>query len=121
MRDDDGDASDIRAPDCPPKEIAMSRRKGVPPTGFDRRPLAVALALSIGAVLCTSAQAQEAGKLWISNAIPAQPQLTEAGIQQEIKTFFSNFPGGAAAKLHVTGNVVFGNKAVYNYDFEPLP
>ncbi|MBW8811573.1 MAG: RHS repeat protein, partial [Lysobacter sp.] len=67
------------------------------------------------------AQAQEAGKLWISNAIPAQPQLTEAGIQQEIKNFLSNFPGGSAFKLLVTGNAVFGNKAVYNYDFEPLP
>ncbi|QWF15380.1 RHS repeat-associated core domain-containing protein [Lysobacter capsici] len=99
----------------------MSRRNGVPSAGLDRHPLGAVLALSIGAALCTSAQAQEAGKLWISNAIPAQPQLTEAGIQQEIKNFLSNFPGGSASKLLVTGNVVFGNKAVYNYDFEPLP
>ncbi|MBN7135125.1 hypothetical protein A7A76_10175 [Lysobacter enzymogenes] len=80
-----------------------------------------ALAVSVGAALSTGAYAQEAGKLWISNSIPTQPQRTEAGIQQEIKTFLSNLTEGVEPRMLVTSHVVFGSRAVYNYDFEPLP
>ncbi|QWP75986.1 RHS repeat protein [Lysobacter sp. K5869] len=99
----------------------MSMRKGISNRALPRRPMLAVLAVCVAAALSTSAQAQEAGTLWTTNSVPAQPQRTEAGMQQEIKTFLSTLTEGVEPKMLVTKAVVFGNRTLYNYDFEPLP
>lgn len=99
----------------------MSRRNGVPSAGLDRHPLVALLALSIGAALCASANAQEAGRAWRSDWIPAEPQATEEGIQTKIKEFFTNYPNGAGIPFQVTGHFVTPSKAVSKYEGVPLP
>lgn len=98
----------------------MSIGKGTSAVRFGRRPLLAALAVSVAAALSANAGAQEAGKLWLSNSIPTTPQKTEAGIQQQIKSFLANSSGGIESKLHVTGNIVLANSTIYNYDFVPM-
>jgi len=97
----------------------MSRRKGTSKAG-PNRPLLATLTVSVLAALSANVQAQETGRLWTSNIVPMEPQLTEAAAQEKIKEFIAS-GGGVDSQLFLAGNVVSGNKTVYQYEFVPRP
>lgn len=99
----------------------MTTRKQALRVNRTGRPLMAVLAISIGAALSASAQAQEAGRLWTSNTIPVDPQTTEEGVQSKIKEFFTNYPSGAGIPLQVTGHIITPSKAMSKYEGVPLP
>ena len=99
----------------------MTTRKQALRVNRTGHPLMAVLAISIGAALSASAQAQEAGRLWTSNTVPVDPQTTEEGVQSKIKEFFTNYPNGAGIPLQVTGHIITPSKAMSKYEGVPLP
>lgn len=99
----------------------MSRKKMASPAQFLRNPIMAVLAVSIGAALSASVQAQEAGKVWTSVWLPPDPQTTEEGIKNKIKDALAVYPNGAGIPMQVTGHFVTPSLAVSKYEGVPLP
>ncbi|WP_262220858.1 RHS repeat-associated core domain-containing protein [Stenotrophomonas maltophilia] len=75
--------------------------------------------IALGSLAPWAAQAQEVQKKWESYLSMGQPRATEAAVQKDIKSLFSQYEKDKPFNWHVKRQRVLGNKVIYDYRVRP--
>ncbi|WP_447907479.1 RHS repeat-associated core domain-containing protein [Stenotrophomonas sepilia] len=75
--------------------------------------------IALGSLAPWAAQAQEVQKKWESYLSMGQPRATEAAVQKDIKSLFSQYEKDKPFNWHVKRQRVLGKKVIYDYRVRP--
>ena len=75
--------------------------------------------IALGSLAPWAAQAQEVQKKWESYLSMGQPRATEAVVQKDIKSLFSQYEKDKPFDWHVKRQRVLGKKVIYDYRVRP--
>ncbi len=75
--------------------------------------------IALGSLAPWAAQAQEVQKKWESYLSMGQPRATEAAVQKDIKSLFSQYEKDKPFDWHVKRQRVLGKKVIYDYRVRP--
>ncbi|MEN5355185.1 RHS repeat-associated core domain-containing protein [Stenotrophomonas sepilia] len=75
--------------------------------------------IALGSLAPWGAQAQEVQKKWESYLSMGQPRATEAAVQKDIKSLFSQYEKDKPFNWHVKRQRVLGKKVIYDYRVRP--
>ncbi|MFL0336430.1 RHS repeat-associated core domain-containing protein [Stenotrophomonas maltophilia] len=75
--------------------------------------------IALGSLAPGAAQAQEVQKKWESYLSMGQPRATEAAVQKDIKSLFSQYEKDKPFDWHVKRQRVLGKKVIYDYRVRP--
>ncbi|KOQ62664.1 hypothetical protein ABW41_09665 [Stenotrophomonas maltophilia] len=75
--------------------------------------------IALGSLAPWAAQAQEVQKKWESYLSMGQPRATEAAVQKDIRSLFSQYEKDKPFDWHVKRQRVLGKKVIYDYRVRP--
>ncbi|WP_329841938.1 RHS repeat-associated core domain-containing protein [Stenotrophomonas sepilia] len=75
--------------------------------------------IALGSLAPWAAQAQEVQKKWEGYLSMGQPRATEAAVQKDIKSLFSQYEKDKPFNWHVKRQRVLGKKVIYDYRVRP--